>query len=193
MSDKGFNRYDWIDDTKYPEKLFHQIREWDTVRAIKRYPYESVLDAGCGTGLITRHLKNAIGIDVNPWALERAKIHAPNAKYFVASIDDLPFKDNNFDMVVCTHTMEHVVNPHKALNEFFRILKDNGVLIGAIPSNSIIWKYRKYLTHSDISEEPFHVNYNYGKLKELLKNYNYKIRPTAFGMEWQFICTKRKE
>jgi len=190
MSDKGFNRYDWIDDTKFPEKLFHELREWHTVSAIRHYKYDSVLDAGCGTGLITRHLNNAIGIDINPWALKRAMIHAPNAKYLVASIDDLPFNDNSFDVVVCTHTLEHTINPKKAINEFFRILKNSGVLIGAVPSNSIIWEYRKYLTHSDISEEPFHVNYNLRKLKELLKSYNYKIRPTSFGLEWQFICIK---
>ena len=190
MADKGFGHYDWIDDTKYPEKLFHQVREWETMKAVGYHPYESVLDAGCGTGLITRHLHNAIGIDINEWAIERAKIHAPQAKYLVASIDDLPFEDDSFDLVICTHTLEHLLNPNQAIDEFMRVLKPNGTLIGAVPSNNIIWDFRKYLTHSDISEEPIHVNYSYRMVEKLLASYKAEIRESCFGMEWQFITVK---
>ena len=188
--DKGFNHYDWIDDTKYPEKLFHQVREWETMKAVDYHPYQSVLDAGCGTGLITRHLHDAIGIDINAWAIERAKIHAPKAKYLVASIDDLPFDDKSFDLVICTHTLEHLDTPKKALDEFMRVLKPNGTLIGAVPSDNILWSFRRFLTHSDISEEPIHVNYSYRMIEKLLIYYTTNIRESCFGMEWQFVAKK---
>ena len=180
-----YQQYDWITDTKYPEKLFHTTREWTTVLSLGRYT--NVLDAGCGTGLVTRHLNNAIGLDVNKWAIERAQMYAPNATFVQGSITDLPFDAGSFDLVVCTHTLEHIINPEKALREFLRVGK---TVIGAVPTNFILWHYRKYLTKADIHEEPFHVNYSRRKLELLLRPYKHNVKLTSFGLEWQFKVVK---
>ena len=180
-----YQQYDWITDTKYPEKLFHIVREWSTVLAIDEY--SRILDAGCGTGLITRHLNNAIGLDVNNWALNRAKFHAPKATFIQGSITALPFADDSFDLVICTHTLEHIIDPKVALCEFLRVGR---MIIGAVPTNFILWHYRKYLTRADIHEEPFHVNYSRQKLETLLESYRHHICLSSFGLEWQFKVTK---
>jgi len=73
-------RYDWVIDPKYPEKLFHVWREHEIAKWINRYGQgAAALDLGCGTGLITRHLKNTliVALDINQWAAKRAKRHIP--------------------------------------------------------------------------------------------------------------------
>lgn len=44
----------------------------------------------------------------------------------VANAHDIPFKDNEFDCVVCLEMLEHDDNPFKTLSEIYRVLKKGG-------------------------------------------------------------------
>lgn len=46
---------------------------------------------------------------------------------------DIPFPDNSFDAVFCSHVMEHIPDDRKAIIEFFRVLKTNGWAIFMVP------------------------------------------------------------
>ena len=48
--------------------------------------------------------------------------------------ESLPFKDRSFDVVFCSHTLEHVYSPLLLLKEFNRVLKDSGLVIIAVPT-----------------------------------------------------------
>jgi len=48
-------------------------------------------------------------------------------------ITDIPFGDNEFDMAMCNHVFEHVDEDHKAMTEFFRVLKPGGWAIFQVP------------------------------------------------------------
>jgi SAM-dependent methyltransferase len=50
-----------------------------------------------------------------------------------ADICDLPFQDNEFDIIICNHVLEHIPNDKKAMRELFRILKNNGMAIIQVP------------------------------------------------------------
>lgn len=50
-----------------------------------------------------------------------------------ADILDLPFKDNEFDIVFCNHVLEHVDSDIKAMNELFRVMKPGGMGIFQVP------------------------------------------------------------
>lgn len=43
--------------------------------------------------------------------------------------------DNTYDVVVFTEVLEHTLNPFRAINEIYRILKPNGILIMTTPFN----------------------------------------------------------
>ncbi|WP_233861073.1 class I SAM-dependent methyltransferase [Tenacibaculum piscium] len=52
-----------------------------------------------------------------------------------ADICDLPFKDNEFDVVFCNHVLEHISDDTKAMQELYRVLKVGGFGIFQIPQD----------------------------------------------------------
>lgn len=52
-----------------------------------------------------------------------------------ADICDLPFADNEFDIVFCNHVLEHIPDDTKAMQELYRVLKPNGMGIFQIPQD----------------------------------------------------------
>ncbi|CAN2039108.1 hypothetical protein GMMP15_1040015 [Candidatus Magnetomoraceae bacterium gMMP-15] len=62
----------------------------------------------------------------------------------------LPFSDNCFSLVISQETIEHVRYPNLAINEMYRVLKDNGILylqvpfiIGYHPGPTDFWRFTK--------------------------------------------------
>ena len=52
-----------------------------------------------------------------------------------ADICDLPFNENEFDVVFCNHVLEHIPNDKKAMQELYRVLKKGGFGIFQIPQD----------------------------------------------------------
>ncbi len=62
-------------------------------------------------------------------------LHSPLANV-KADICDLPFKENQFDVILCNHVLEHIPNDKKAMKELFRVLKPGGWAILQVPLDS---------------------------------------------------------
>lgn len=192
---KYVEEYDWVEVTdhfKGLESVFHKLREWMVIRLINKYKRgNKILDAGCGTGLILRHLpKGSFGIDINPRNIKKARKHAPMAKVKLADIEKLPFKHNEFTTIVCTEVIEHQPDPKPTLNELKRVLKKNGVIIGSVPSRSPVWFFR-FLSSTCPRGEPFHKNFNKNELENTFKVFNIvKLDKSVFGMSYFFVLEK---
>jgi ubiquinone/menaquinone biosynthesis C-methylase UbiE len=186
--------YDWVSDPKWLERVFHRKRERDTVKIIGKYGGNSdVLDVGCGTGLITRNLKgNVKGLDINFWNISRAKANAPNASFYLGDCEDMPeVQSNSMDLVVFTETLEHVPNPEQALGEILRVLKPNGVAVISVPSQSLIWHFRKYLTTTHPHNEPFHRNFSKQAFLEALNGFKLlEFRKITYGLTFVAVVQK---
>lgn len=52
-----------------------------------------------------------------------------------ADICNLPFEDNNYDIILCNHVLEHIPDDTKAMQELYRVLKPNGMAILQIPQD----------------------------------------------------------
>ncbi|SFB14745.1 Methyltransferase domain-containing protein [Flavobacterium swingsii] len=52
-----------------------------------------------------------------------------------ADICNLPFQDNQYDIILCNHVLEHIPDDTKAMQELFRVLKPNGMAILQIPQD----------------------------------------------------------
>lgn len=120
---------------------------------------KKVLDAACGAGygtaLMASVAEEVTGIDISSEAISFANHRysdISNARYLEASIAELPFSDNTFDVIVSFETIEHVNEDlqNKFLKEIKRCLKDDGILIISSPDK------RTYSDLPDFHNE-FHV------------------------------------
>ncbi len=50
-------------------------------------------------------------------------------------VQDMPFKDQEFDVVICNHVLEHVPDDRKAIREIFRVLGHGGLAILQVPTD----------------------------------------------------------
>lgn len=115
---------------KNPIQRFLIGRFFDTVLDLAgRTQAESILDVGCGEGFTLNKLKQAgigkklEGIEYLDTAIELGKKYHPDIKIKQGSIYELPYKDNAWDLVLCTEVLEHLEDPKKALAELARVTK----------------------------------------------------------------------
>ncbi len=52
-----------------------------------------------------------------------------------ADICNLPFKDNEFDIILCNHVLEHIPDDTKAMQELYRVMKVGGYGVFQIPQD----------------------------------------------------------
>lgn len=71
-------------------------------------------------------------------------------------IQDIPFEDNTFDMVICNHVLEHVDDDFKAMKEFLRVLKPGGNAILQVPINPKLKETYEDKTITDPKEREKH-------------------------------------
>lgn len=94
-----------------------------------------ILDVGCGTGMAAERLRKfgkVHGIDISPKSIEMAKERLDSAVVGIA--EDIKYPDGTFDAVVCTETVEHVLDQSLAISEFRRVLKEDGHLLISTPN-----------------------------------------------------------
>ncbi len=106
-----------------------------------------ILDAGAGTGGIIPYLLEAIGQEGVLWAIDyaeemvrigRMKFQKESRVVFeLASVGNLPYKDQFFDHVVCFGAFPHFEDKERALEEMGRVLKSRGTLIIAHALSSV--------------------------------------------------------
>lgn len=104
-----------------------------------------VLDAACGAGygtdMLARDAAFVAGIDISEESIAYAKeqYNGKRAQFQVASVDNLPFEENSFDVVVSFETLEHVDGRTQQgfLREISRVLTEDGILIMSTPNHSV--------------------------------------------------------
>jgi len=93
-----------------------------------------VLEVGCGTGLLLRHLaafaRSARGVDLSPGMLERAR--ARGLSVVEASATELPFADASFDVVCSFKVLAHVRDVRRALSEMARVTRPGGHVVAEL-------------------------------------------------------------
>jgi len=119
-----------------PEITNQRIR---TLAALGLRRGESVLDAGCGTGLLLEMQANAVdsagraeGVDFSNDMLDLARARCADlsqVKLQQGSVEKLDFEDEIFDALSCTQTLLYVKNMQLALQEFHRVLKPGGRIV----------------------------------------------------------------
>jgi SAM-dependent methyltransferase len=113
---------------------------------------DAVLDVGCGagvdtliSGMRTGPSGKVVGIDLTPAMLQKAKKNLSktdlkNVTFEEGSVENLPFADENFDVVTSNGALNLVPDKARAFAEIYRVLKPGGrlmvadeILIGELP------------------------------------------------------------
>ena len=113
-----------------------------------------ILNAGAATGASSLMLKDFGEVTSLEYDKDCAVFLSSllNEDVVNASLTDLPFSDNSFDLVCAFDVIEHIEDDKKALNEVFRVLKPGGILFLTVPAFEILWSkhdvinmhYRRY-------------------------------------------------
>lgn len=96
----------------------------------------SVLDMGCGIGLLFPHLQNSaqiiVGLDSSKGMLEKAehiKKHLENVHLILADVDHTPLRSSSFDKIFAITLLQNMPNGNRTLQEAKRVMRPNAKLV----------------------------------------------------------------
>ncbi len=144
-------------------------------------PNSKVLDAGCGSGRDTNLLSeagmNAVGLDLSEGLIKVARKLFPDGNFIEGNMLKLPFPDKSFDGVWAHASLLHFETQDdviRALSEFSRILKPNGVihvLVKAQTSNN----KTAVVSDSLSKHDRFFQYFDQNEIKEILTKTGFEI------------------
>jgi ubiquinone/menaquinone biosynthesis C-methylase UbiE len=125
----------------------------------------TVLDAGCGPGIVTEalapYVREIVAYDLTPEMVEATRIRCENAgiqnvRYHTGMIESLPFDDEYFDRIISRLVLHHLLEPTEAFREIYRVLKKKGRLILADIISSEEPEKEKLHNSLEVLRDPSH-------------------------------------
>lgn len=164
-------------------KIYHLVRKRmlsSKFRMLKKrsgLKLASVLDIGSGTGYFPLYLKK------KGWECQGFEI-SENARKYAQSKNDLTllppddievFEAGTIDIITMWHTLEHFYYPGEYLDSAYRLLKDGGLLVIALPNH---WsydakRYREFWAAWDVPRHLWH--HNSDTIQRLAEKYHFKL------------------
>ena len=130
-------------DKGYYEPLLLELER--TVLELSENEEPAMLDCGCGEGYYTaniaKELKNRFpkakiaGFDISRPSVRRAAKRTKEVDFAVASVFDIPFFDESFDILL------NVFSP-LSIDEYKRVLKDGGYYVYVVPAARHLWQLK---------------------------------------------------
>lgn len=130
-------RYDLtahIYDMRYAEEQTAKIEAAMENISVERE--STVLDVGCGTGLLLNYVANKagaiVGLDISRKILLQARERGKNfsnVHLILADADNMPLKEGIFSLLFAVTLIQNMPNPFKVLNEVKRVTKENAIMV----------------------------------------------------------------
>ncbi len=166
---------------------------------------DTVLDFGCGTGLVSNklsnHVKSIKGVDISSKMLEIAKIKAlknniKNIEYAHTTIFDKRFNTESFDVVFAFYILHLLESPQEVVDRLSELIKPGGLLISTTPclGEKKLLK-GVFSIGSKLGLFPKVNSFRYSELQHLLEKGNFEIIETeCLNLKTQeyFIVAKKK-
>ena len=184
------------------QNIWHSKKINLAKKLLEEKNFQKCLDIGCASGYmvseVSKHYPKAkyVGVDSYDKVIRHAKKNYTHINFKVANAEDLPFKKEEFDLLICYETIEHITNPLKALKEMKRVLTNEGTLILTMDSGSLlfrivwfVWERTKGKVWQGAHLHPFH----HEELTEIIRKAGFKIKQKIFshlGMEVTFVLSK---
>ena len=113
-------------------------------------PVKSVFDAGCGEGLVTRHIQtllqpeSMLASDISQRLIQanQAAFQSSGIQFFSGSIYDIALPDHSAELVCACEVIEHLEEPGRAIGELFRV---SGRFVFLSVPNEPVWRIANVL------------------------------------------------
>jgi ubiquinone/menaquinone biosynthesis C-methylase UbiE len=162
------------------DRIYQQVKSLMLGKKLKWIENEvpgkgKILDLGAGTGDFLAEAKKMgweiYGVEPNPGARELAAEKGVDLKK-----DSAAFPDNTFDVISMWHVLEHVPDLEKQIEELYRLLKPNGLLVIAVPNfkSYDAEVYEKFWAAFDVPRHLYHFSPN--AIKKIFKARHFSIR-----------------
>lgn len=164
---------DWLD----PENKIKKDWRYNLIDNNLK-PWDKVLDIWCASwGFFNKWKHKNIdfsGIDYNEELVNFCNKQGLKVKQCDLSKENLPYDDNSFDFIYCSHVLEHLLSNEQIqlFSEIHRVLKKNGRIILFTPT-PYTWYFRDDPTHQRPS--------THGSLEHLAKDFNLKVIASKYS------------
>jgi len=144
---------------------------------------EKVLELGCSSGFLTKHLGKVTAIDTSENMLKIAHEKNPLAKCLLGDMFDLKFKKDSFDKVVTMRVWNHLdeKDMRKAMRQVHRILKKGGVLVFDVEDDSFLRRFVGFFYQRTFRTTGYRIyQYSLRKIGRILKEEGFKIERVKY-------------
>lgn len=125
-------------------------------------PFQNLLEIGYGSGILLPELsqrcRRLVAVDIHrqfDQVYAMLETEGVEASLHYGDVRSLPFKDDEFDAVVCISVLEHLVDLDAALGEISRVLRPQGVAVTGFPvRNSITGAFYRLVGHDPVKIHP---------------------------------------
>lgn len=155
---------------------------------------KKILDAGCGEGftlakLFERKIGDELeGIDYSKDAIRIGKKNHPNLNLKTGNIYSLSYRNNQFDLVICTEVLEHLEKPAIALSEVERV--SSKYILFTVPNEPwwMLFNFTKWGRQKEIG----HINHwTSSQFKKMLERNGLKVQSVKLPFPWTMVLAKK--
>jgi ubiquinone/menaquinone biosynthesis C-methylase UbiE len=126
-----FDLWSVVYDNPVVQRAVYRV-EHDAVMAVLPAQSKTILDVGCGTGLLTGRLATerpqatVTGFDFSAGMLDQARQQSPTQSWVRGDATRLPVRSSGIDVITCTESFHWYPDQPAAVSEFARVLRPNG-------------------------------------------------------------------
>lgn len=129
------------------QRYWHAAKLKLVDRLLRPSSADTVLDVGCGSGVVADHIASTgarvIGLDANPAAIEFASSQfvRPNLEFLTGFAHELPYEDGSFTKVVFMEVLEHIARSDAiaVMGTLRRLLSGRGRILVTTPNYAGVW------------------------------------------------------
>jgi ubiquinone/menaquinone biosynthesis C-methylase UbiE len=176
----------WIYKTIGTPSFIRRIEWRSIIEWVDPKEGERILDVACGMGAwdlkLAKERCKVCGVDRSEDEIKNAKrlaeMRGLPCDFVIGSAEDLPYRENYFDKVVCSSSLEHFKNDVKALEEMHRVLKSNGTVV--LTTDSLTYPISDELKEKHRKNSYIMNYYTKEKLKERLDVGGFKMTRSEY-------------
>jgi len=188
----------------YPFSTANRILARKTLQILDKDKKGWLLDVGCSHGAFDFELAKrgytVVGVDINKESIDvgnkiRNSLKAKNITFHLMDILSNNFPDKKFDAILMFETLEHIKEDDRVVQEFRRILNDDGTVILSVPYAETVDEYDEPVGacmtkdggYVCVGEGGSHYRngYNLERMKMLLEKNGFTI------VKWEYLCFPR--